>query len=165
MHETGILPAFITVDGAEGGTGASPAQFMDHVGVPMHEALMLVHNTLVGLNLRDKVKVAAAGKITSSFDIARTLAMGADWCNAARSFMFALGCIQSHSCHTDRCPTRIATQDPKRSKQLDVPDKATRVFQYHRNTMRALRELLCAAGLDHPAQLTPEHILRRVSPH
>ena len=164
MSETGILPDFITVDGAEGGTGASPAEFMDHVGVPMHEALMLVHNTLVGLNLRDRVKVAAAGKITSAFDIARTLAMGADWCNAARGFMFALGCIQSHSCHTDRCPTGIATQDPKRWKQLDVPDKATRVFQYHRNTLRALRELLGAAGLEHPGQLTPEHILRRVSP-
>jgi len=164
MSETGILPDFITVDGAEGGTGASPAEFMDHVGVPMHEALMLVHNTLVGLNLRDRVKVAAAGKITSSFDIARTLAMGADWCNAGRGFMFALGCIQSHSCHTDRCPTGIATQDPQRSKHLDVPDKATRVFQYHRNTLRALQELLGAAGLTHPAQLTPEHILRRVSP-
>lgn len=164
MSETGILPDFITVDGAEGGTGASPAEFMDHVGVPMHEALMLVHNTLVGLNLRDRVKVCAAGKITSSFDVARTLAMGADWCNAARGFMFALGCIQSQSCHTDRCPTGIATQDPKRSKHLDIPDKATRVFQYHRNTMRALRELLSAAGVSHTTQLTPEHILRRVSP-
>ena len=164
MSETGILPDFITVDGAEGGTGASPAEFMDHVGVPMHEALMLVHNTLVGLNLRDRVKVCAAGKVTSSFDVARTLAMGADWCNSARGFMFALGCIQSQSCHTDRCPTGIATQDPKRSKHLDIPDKATRVFQYHRNTMRALRELLGAAGLTHPSQLTPEHILRRVSP-
>lgn len=164
MSETGILPDFITVDGAEGGTGASPAEFMDHVGVPMHEALMLVHNTLVGLNLRDRVKVCAAGKITSSFDVARTLAMGADWCNSARGFMFALGCIQSQSCHTDRCPTGIATQDPKRSKHLDIPDKATRVFQYHRNTMRALRELLSAAGLSHTTQLTPEHILRRVSP-
>lgn len=164
MSETGILPDFITVDGAEGGTGASPAEFMDHVGVPMHEALMLVHNTLVGLNLRDRVKVCAAGKITSSFDIARTLAMGADWCNAGRGFMFALGCIQSQSCHTDRCPTGIATQDPKRSKHLDIPDKATRVFQYHRNTLRALKELLGAAGLSHPGQLTPEHILRRVSP-
>lgn len=164
MAETGMVPDFITVDGAEGGTGASPAEFMDHVGVPMHEALMLVHNTLVGLNLRDRVKLSAAGKITSAFDIARSLAMGADWCNAGRGFMFALGCIQSQSCHTDRCPTGIATQDPARWKQLDVPDKATRVYQYHHNTMSALRELMCAAGLDHPEQLTPEHILRRVSP-
>ena len=164
MQETGILPDFITVDGAEGGTGASPAEFIDHVGVPMHEALMLVHNTLVGLGLRDQVKVAAAGKITSAFDIARTMAMGADWCNAGRGFMFALGCIQAQTCHTDRCPTGVATQDPKRWKQLDVPDKATRVYQYHHNTLSALRDLLCAAGLEHPGQLTPEHILRRVSP-
>jgi glutamate synthase domain-containing protein 2 len=164
MLQTGILPDFITVDGAEGGTGAAPAEFIDHVGVPMHEALMLVHNTLVGLGLRDQVKLAAAGKITSAFDIARTLAMGADWCNAGRGFMFALGCIQAQTCHTDRCPTGIATQDPKRWKQLDVPDKATRVFQYHRNTLSALRDLLCASGLEHPSQLGPEHILKRVSP-
>lgn len=126
---------------------------------------MLVHNTLVGLGIRDKVKLCAAGKITSAFDIARTLAMGADWCNAGRGFMFALGCIQAQSCHTDRCPTGIATQDPSRFMQLDVPDKATRVYQYHQNTLRALRELLCAAGLKHPSELTSEHILRRVSPY
>src|SRR3546814_6280504 len=101
MQETGILPDFIVVDGAEGGTGASPAEFIDHVGLPMHEALMLVHNTLVGIGLRNRIRVGAAGKITSAFDIARTMAMGADWCNAARGFMFALGCIQSLSCHTD----------------------------------------------------------------
>jgi glutamate synthase domain-containing protein 2 len=164
MQETGILPDFILVDGAEGGTGAAPAEFVDHVGVPMHEALMLVHNTLVGLDLRDKVKIGAAGRITSAFDIARTLALGADWCNAARGFMFALGCIQSQSCHTDRCPTGVATQDPKRWKALDVPDKATRVFQFQQNTLHALRDLLCAAGLEDPSELGPEHILRRVSP-
>lgn len=164
MQETGVVPDFITVDGAEGGTGAAPAEFIDHVGVPMHEALMLVHNTLVGLGLRDQVKLAAAGKITSAFDIARTLALGADWCNAGRGFMFSLGCIQAQTCHTDRCPTGIATQDPKRWKQLDVTDKATRVYKYHHNTLSALRDLLCASGLEHPAQLSPEHILRRVSP-
>ena len=169
MHEhayenPGILPDFIVVDGAEGGTGAAPAEFVDHVGVPMHEALMLVHNTLVGVGLRDRIRIGAAGKIVSAFDIARTLAMGADWCNAARGYMFALGCIQSLSCHTDRCPTGIATQDPKRWGKLDVPDKASRVFEFHDNTLRALRDLLCAAGLEHPDQLGPEHILRRVSP-
>jgi glutamate synthase domain-containing protein 2 len=137
---------------------------MDHIGVPMHEALLLVHNTLVGLDLRDRIRIGAAGKITSAFDIARTLAMGADWCNAARGYMFALGCIQSLSCHTDRCPTGIATQDPRRWRHLDPADKATRVHQYHDNTLRALRDLLCAAGLESPAQLGPEHILRRVSP-
>ncbi|KQZ57624.1 MULTISPECIES: FMN-binding glutamate synthase family protein [unclassified Lysobacter] len=163
MHETGLLPDFIVVDGAEGGTGAAPAEFIDHVGVPMHEALMLVHNTLVGLELRDRIRIGAAGRITSAFDIARTLAMGADWCNAARGYMFALGCIQAQSCHTDRCPSGVATQDPNRWRHLDVPDKATRVFHFHDNTLKALRDLLCAAGLSHPQQLGPEHILRRVS--
>ena len=169
MHESAslapdLLPDFIVVDGAEGGTGAAPAEFIDHIGVPMHEALLLVHNTLVGLGLRDRVRVAAAGKITSAFDIARTLALGADWCNAARGYMFALGCIQSMSCHTDRCPTGIATQNPHRWKHLDPADKAARVRNFHDNTLRALRDLLCAAGLDHPSDLGPEHILRRVSP-
>jgi len=164
MRESGMLPDFIVVDGAEGGTGAAPAEFIDHIGVPMHEALLLVHNTLVGLDLRDRIRVAAAGKITSAFDIARTLALGADWCNAGRGYMFALGCIQSLSCHTDRCPTGIATQNPHRWRHLDPADKATRVHQYHDNTLRALRDLLCAAGLEHPSDLGPEHILRRVSP-
>ncbi|TBR10758.1 MAG: FMN-binding glutamate synthase family protein, partial [Lysobacter sp.] len=127
MHETGVLPDFIVVDGAEGGTGAAPAEFIDHVGVPMHEALMLVHNTLVGLGLRERIRIAAAGKIISGFDIARTMAMGADWCNAARGYMFAVGCIQAQTCHTDRCPTGVATQDPKRWKALDVDDKSHRV--------------------------------------
>jgi len=164
MLETRLLPDFIVVDGAEGGTGAAPAEFIDHVGLPMREALMLVHNTLVGCGLRDEVRLAAAGRITSAFDIARTLAIGADWCNAGRGFMFALGCIQARSCHTDRCPTGVATQDPRRWRALDVPDKATRVHQFHRNTVRALRDLIGAAGLTDPCELGPEHILRRVSP-
>ena len=158
-----LLPDFIVVDGAEGGTGAAPAEFVDHVGVPMHEGLLLVHNTLVGLDLRERIKIGAAGKIVSAFDLARAIAMGADWCNAARGFMFSLGCIQSLSCHTNRCPTGIATQDPGRWKHLDVPDKTERVADYHDNTVRALRDLLCAAGLSHPDELGPEHILRRVS--
>ena len=164
MHETGELPDFIVVDGAEGGTGASPAEFIDHVGVPMHEALVLVHNTLVGLDLRDRINLGAAGRITSAFDIARTMAMGADWCNAGRGYMFALGCIQSLSCHTDTCPTGVATQDPKRWRALDVPDKGARVRNYHHNTLLALRDLICAAGLQHPREIGPEHILRRVNP-
>ncbi|MBP6796622.1 MAG: FMN-binding glutamate synthase family protein [Luteimonas sp.] len=164
MLETGLLPDFIVVDGAEGGTGAAPSEFINHVGVPMHEGLMLVHNTLLGIGLRDRVRVAAAGKITTAFDIARTMAMGADWCNAARGFMFSLGCIQSRSCHNDLCPTGIATQDPARWKALDVEDKARRVFNFHQNTLRALRDILGAAGLEHPGQIGPGHILRRVSP-
>ena len=159
-----MLPDFIVVDGAEGGTGASPAEFIDHVGLPMHEALMLVHNTLVGLNLRDDLRIGAAGKITSAFEIARTIAMGADWCNSGRGFMFSVGCIQAQSCHTDHCPTGVATQDPKRWKQLDVVDKGARVHGFHNNTVCALRDLLCAAGLSHPREIGPEHIMRRVSP-
>ncbi len=164
MQESGLLPDFIVIDGAEGGTGAAPAEFIDHVGIPMHEGLLLVHNTLVGLGIREQVKLGAAGRIVSAFDIARTMALGADWCNAARGFMFALGCIQSQSCHTDHCPTGVATQDPLRWRKLDVPDKGMRVHQFHRNTLHALHDLLCAAGLTDPAQLGPEHILRRLSP-
>src|SRR5690606_18967694 len=163
MQESGILPDFIVVDGAEGGTGASPVEFMNHIGVPMQEALMLVHNTLVGLGLRDRIRLAAAGKITTAFDIARPLAIGADFVNAGRAFMFALGCIQSRSCHNDRCPTGIATQDPRRWTHLHVEDKAHRVANFHRNTLIGFRDLLCAAGLSSPAELGPEHIIRRVS--
>jgi glutamate synthase domain-containing protein 2 len=162
MLETGITPDFIVVDGKEGGTGAAPAEFMDRAGMPMHDGLLLVHNTLVACGLRSQIKLGAAGQIITAFDIARTMAMGADWCNAARGFMFALGCIQSLSCHTDRCPTGVATQDPLRQRALVVPDKAQRVFQFHHNTLEALRELLQAAGLIHPSQLRPHHIMRRV---
>lgn len=163
MAETGVLPDFIVVDGAEGGTGTAPAEFLDHVGLPLQEGLLLVHNTLVGLNLRSKIRIGAAGKIVSAFDMARTLAMGADWCNAGRGFMFALGCIQALSCHTDRCPTGVATQDPKRTAALNVPNKATRVYQFHQNTLRALRDLLSAVGVASPEELRPYHVLRRIS--
>ena len=163
MRTTGILPDFIVVDGGEGGTGAAPLEFSDHVGVPLREALMIVHNTLVGVDLRDKVRIGAAGKVVTAIDIARTLALGADWCNAARGFMFALGCIQSQTCHTDRCPTGVTTQDPRRWRHLDVPDKAARVRNFHENTLMALRDLVQASGLAHPAELGPEHLIRRVS--
>lgn len=163
MHETGMVPDFIVVDGGEGGTGAAPLEFADHVGVPMREGLMLVHNTLVGLGLRHRVRVAAAGKIITAFDLARTLAIGADWCNAARGFMFALGCIQAQTCHTGRCPTGVTTQDAQRQRGLVPEDKASRVCNFQRNTLAALRELLMAAGVEHPAQLGPEHVIRRVS--
>ena len=163
MVETGILPDFIVVDGGEGGTGAAPLEFTDHVGAPLREALLLVHNTLVGLNLRQHIRIGAAGKVVTAFDIVRTLALGADWCNAARGYMFALGCIQSLSCHTDRCPTGVTTQNQLRQKALVPEDKATRVFQFHENTLLAFKELLAAAGLNHPDELGPEHIIRRVS--
>ena len=163
MHESGLRPDFIVVDGGEGGTGAAPVEFTDHVGLPLREALLLVHNTLVGLNLRQQVRVAAAGKIISGFDLARTLALGADWCNAARGFMFALGCIQAQSCHTGKCPSGVATQEAARWGLLDVPDKATRVARFHGETVDALKGMIAAAGLRHPAELGPEHVLRRVS--
>ncbi len=163
MQETGLRPDFIVVDGGEGGTGAAPLEFTDHVGAPLREALLLVHNTLVGLNLRQHIRIGAAGKVISAFDIVRTLAIGADWCNAARGYMFALGCIQSMNCHTDRCPTGVATQNQDRQKALVPKDKATRVFEFHENTLKALKELLAAAGLQHPDEVGPEHVIRRVS--
>ena len=163
MQETGIAPDFLVIDGGEGGTGAAPLEFADHVGAPLREALMLVHNTLVGVNLRDRVKLGASAKIITAFDIARTIATGADWCNAARGYMFALGCLQAQTCHTGHCPTGVTTQDPLRMRALVVPDKAERVFQFHQQTLHALKELLAAAGLMHPSQLGPEHVIRRVS--
>jgi glutamate synthase domain-containing protein 2 len=163
MLQTGILPDFIVVDGAEGGTGAAPLEFTDHVGAPLQEGLLLVHNTLVGLNLRHRLKLGCAGKVVSAFDIARMLAIGADWCNAARGFMFALGCIQAQTCHTGHCPTGVTTQDPQRQKALVVPTKAERVWRFHENTLEALKELVQAAGLRHPSEITARHIVRRVS--
>jgi glutamate synthase domain-containing protein 2 len=165
MVETGITPDFIVVDGAEGGTGAAPLEFTDHVGAPLQEGLLLVHNTLVGLNLRDKIRIGCAGKVISAFDIARMMALGADWCNSARGFMFALGCIQAQNCHTGMCPTGVSTQDPQRQRALVVPDKADRVHRFHENTLHALKELVQAAGLSHPGAITASHIVRRCNDH
>jgi glutamate synthase domain-containing protein 2 len=164
MLQTQIYPDFIVVDGKEGGTGAAPLEFADHLGMPLREGLNFVHNALIGINVRDRIKIGAAGKITSAFDIARIMALGADWCNAARGFMFALGCIQAQSCHTDRCPTGVSTQDRTRQRALVVPDKAERVYNFHRATVESLAELVGAAGLDHPGQFRPAHFSRRVSP-
>ncbi|TXH57583.1 MAG: FMN-binding glutamate synthase family protein, partial [Burkholderiaceae bacterium] len=165
MLETGIVPDFIVVDGAEGGTGAAPLEFTDHVGAPLQEGLLLVHNTLVGLNLRERVRVGCAGKVISAFDIARAMALGADWCNAARGFMFALGCIQAQSCHTGNCPTGVTTQDALRQRALDVPTKAQCVLNYHQQTLHALQELVQAAGLNHPSEISASHIVRRNAEH
>lgn len=164
MRETGIQPDFIVVDGKEGGTGAGVLEFTDHVGVAMQEGLLFVHNTLVGAGLREQIRVGAAGKIVSAFDIASTLALGADWVNSGRAFMFAVGCIQALTCHTNRCPVGVATQDPSRQRALVVPEKAERVFNYHRGTLLALSEMLAAAGLTHPSQVSPAHLACRLSP-
>ena len=163
MLQTGIHPDFIVVDGAEGGTGAAPVEFTDHVGAPLQEGLLLVHNTLRGGGLRGQIKIGAAGKVVSGFDIARLMALGADWCNSARGFMFALGCLQAQTCHTGQCPTGVTTQDRLRQQALVVPDKATRVYNFHQETLHALMELVQAAGLEHPNQITPHHIVRRSS--
>ncbi|MNY86435.1 Glutamate synthase [NADPH] large chain [compost metagenome] len=163
MMETDITPDFIVVDGAEGGTGAAPVEFTDHVGVPLQEGLLLVHNTLVGVNLRHRVQIGAAAKVITAFDIARMMALGANWCNAGRGFMMALGCIQAQTCHTGHCPTGVTTQDALRQKALVVPDKGTRVANFHRSTMHALKELVQAAGLHHPGDITAHHIVRRTN--
>ena len=163
MLETGITPDFIVVDGAEGGTGAAPVEFSDHVGAPLQEGLLLVHNTLIGVNLRSRISIGAAGKVVSAFDLVRLMALGADWCNAGRGFMMALGCIQAQTCHTGTCPTGVTTQDPVRQRALVVPDKADRVRNFHRSTLHALQELVQAAGLDHPCQLSAHHIVRRLT--
>ena len=164
MVKTGIYPDFIVVDGKEGGTGAAPLEFLDHLGKPLREGLTFVHNALIGIGARERIRVGASGKIATAFDIARAIALGADWCNSARGFMFALGCIQSQSCHTDKCPTGVATQDPFRQRALVVPDKAQRVANFHHATLEALSELTAAAGLEHPGAFKAQFISRRISP-
>ncbi|MEY2952011.1 MAG: hypothetical protein RLZZ401_98 [Pseudomonadota bacterium] len=163
MVATGITPDFIVVDGAEGGTGAAPLEFTDHVGAPVQEGLLLVHNTLKGLGLRHQVRLGSAGKVVSAFDIIRLMALGADWVNSARGFMFALGCIQAQHCHTGSCPTGVTTQDPMRQQALVVPDKAERVYRFHDETLKALCELVQAAGLTHPRDIRAHHIVRRTN--
>ena len=161
MLETKVVPDFIVIDGSEGGTGAAPVEFVDHVGTPMRDGLRLVHMSLIGAGLRDQIKLGVAGKIISAFDIVRACAIGADWCNSARGFMFAIGCIQARSCHTDLCPTGVATQDAMRQQALDPEDKSHRVFHFHQNTLVALGELLAAAGYSHTSQLDANTIVRR----
>lgn len=161
MLETGTAPDFIVVDGKEGGTGSAPLEFANRVGMPMLEGLYFVHNTLRGAGLRSEVKIGAAGKIVTAFDIARALALGADWCNSARGFMFAIGCIQAQACHTNKCPVGIATQNTLRQRALDPDDKSMRVARFHRNTLKALGEIAGAAGLEHPGDFLPYHFMFR----
>ncbi|OJI04515.1 FMN-binding glutamate synthase family protein [Polynucleobacter sp. MWH-Adler-W8] len=165
MLETGIHPDFIVVDGSEGGTGASPVEFTNHVGTPLQEGLRLVHNTLVGVNLRNQIKIGCAGKIISAFDMAVAFALGADWCNSARGFMFSIGCIQAQVCNTGNCPTGVTTQNPLRQKALVVPNKAERVYNFHNETLKTLKELVEAAGLHHPGEIDAPHIIRRINKH
>lgn len=163
MVETGKHPDFITVDGAEGGTGAAPLEFSNSVGMPLREGLAFVHNALTGYRLRPKIRLIAAGKIVTGFHVARVLALGADLCYSARGMMMAAGCIQARRCHSNDCPVGVATQDPELIAGLDVEDKWRRVERFHHETIHSFLELLGAAGLSHPENLKPRHIMRRIS--
>ena len=154
---------FITIDGAEGGTGAAPAEFTDHLGSPLKDAIIFVDNALIGSNLRNRVKIGVSGKIVTAFDIAHMCALGADWINMARPFMFAIGCIQCRSCHTGECPTGIATMDPLRYRAIDIEDRSERAFNFHKNTLFVFKELLESVGVNHPSELNRRHIVRRLS--
>lgn len=165
MLVTGVTPDFIVVDGSEGGTGAAPIEFAENIGSPLHESLLFVTNTLKATGLRSKIKIGASGKIISAFDMTRAFALGADFLNSGRGFMFTLGCIQALSCSNSKCPTGIATQDPDRQKALDVETKSHRVANFHKNTLHALKEVLQAMGIQHTSEIKPYHIMRRISPN
>ncbi|MCW5588165.1 MAG: FMN-binding glutamate synthase family protein [Legionellales bacterium] len=162
MLETQIFPDFITIDGSEGGTGAAPVEFVDFIGTPLNDALVFAQNCLVGMNLRDKLKIICSGKITSGFDMLSKIAMGADLCNAARAMLFSLGCVQSLRCNSNRCPTGITTQDPKLMYALDIDDKAPKVANYHRQTIESFLEVLGATGCKTVKEMHPGYVYRRL---
>ena len=165
MRELDVTLDFLVVDGAEGGTGAAPREFMDHIGMPLREGLVLTRNALVGAGLKERVRLAAAGKATTSYAIAANAALGADWTNAARAFMFTLGCVHSLKCHTGDCPVGVATQDARRQRALVLEDKAERVARFHASTIHALKEIVAAAGLNHPGELRPHNLYHRLNPY
>lgn len=160
--KTGIHPDFIVVDGAEGGTGAAPQELTDWVGMPLQDGLVLMRNALVGAGLRDQIRLAASGKVHSGFGLARNLAIGADWCNAARAFMMSVGCIQAMRCHKGTCPTGVATQDKWRQRGLDVDIKSESAARFHSKTVKALSDIVAAAGFADPSDLQPHHLMQRV---
>jgi glutamate synthase domain-containing protein 2 len=162
MIETGVYPDFITVDGAEGGTGAAPLELSDKLGLSINEALPFVHSALVGCNLRQHIRVIASGKVVTGFDVVQKLAIGADVCNVARPMMFAVGCVQSMRCHTDKCPTGVATQDKARARAIDIDSRALDVKNYHRATIDSFMTIMGAMGVAEPRELTPAHILHRM---
>ena len=159
---TGVAPDFVIVDGSEGGTGAAPVEFEDHVGMPLTEGLMLVHNSLVGAGLRDRIRVGASGKVASGVDIVSRICQGADFTLSARAMMFAVGCIQALKCNTNRCPTGVATQDPGRARALDVTDKTQRVFNFHRATVASAAQIVASMGLSGFDGLGPAMLNRRI---
>jgi glutamate synthase domain-containing protein 2 len=164
MVEEQITPDFIVVDGAEGGTGAAPVEFEDNVGTPLTEGLMTVHNALMGAGVRDRIRLGASGKVATGSDLVKRFAQGADYTNAARAMMMAVGCIQSQRCHTNTCPVGVATQDPKRARALDVPDKTTRVRQYQDGVVREAMQIMGAMGARGPHDVTPRQLIRRTGP-
>ena len=165
MIKTGIRLDFVVIDGGEGGTGAAPEEFSDNVGLPLRDGLILARNALVGSGLREDIRLGASGKVFSAFSMANNFALGADWCNAARAFMFSLGCVMSKRCHTDMCPTGVATQNPARQRGLVIEDKSKRVYNFHRNTLQNFGELVGACGLDSPSELRPHHLYHRRGPN
>ncbi len=162
MIETNILPDFITVDGAEGGTGAAPLEFTNHIGEPLEAGLVFVHNALVGINVRDKIRIICSGKVATGFDMVEKIALGADMCNSARAMMMSLGCVQSKQCNANTCPTGIATQNPRLQYGLVVDEKKHRVDNFHRNTMKSFMEIVGAMGLTNPSELKPNFLMRRI---
>lgn len=163
MEKTGITPDFIAIDGGEGGTGAAPLEFSNHVGSPGVEGLIFAHNALVGFGMRERIRVMATGKITTGFGVIKRLALGADMAYSARAFMLALGCIQALRCNSNHCPAGVATQDPHLTAGLVVTDKKVRVATYHAGTMESVADMLSAMGLDGHSELRPWHVMRRVS--
>ncbi|WP_347332329.1 FMN-binding glutamate synthase family protein [Marinimicrobium locisalis] len=161
MLNTGILPDFITVDGAEGGTGAAPVEFSDYLGTYINEALPFVHNCLRGVGVRDDMRLIASGKVALGFDMVVKHALGADACNAARPFMFSVGCIQAQRCHTNNCPTGVTTQDPRRSRAIDIDAKSVRVKNFHHATVKTFLEITGALGCQTPDELAPDMIFHR----
>ena len=162
MHEKGVTPDFVTVDGGEGGTGAAPMEFSNHIGTPLVEGLIFVHNILVGFDLRKNIKIISSGMMTSGFGLVKRLALGADLCNSARGMMMALGCIQARKCNSNVCPVGVATQDPSLVKGLVPEDKNKRVRNYHRNTLDSACQIMGAMGLEKADELRPWHLMRRI---
>jgi len=162
MHETGLKPDFITVDGGEGGTGAAPLEYTNSVGMPLREALVFVIDALIGFDLKKDIKVIASGKILNGMDILKKLSLGADLCASARGMMFSLGCIQALDCHKNTCPTGVATQNKRLSSALIVEDKKQRVANYHQGTIESFIELLASSGLDDFEKLTRKHVFYRL---
>ena len=163
MLEEDVYPDFITVDGAEGGTGAAPVEYSDHVGMPLTEGLTTVHQALVGVGLRDRIKIGASGKVSTGVDIVKRMIQGADYTNAARAMMMAVGCIQAQTCHTNTCPVGVATLDPKRMRALDVPDKSARVASYHHQTVDQAMQIVASMGLSSFDDLEPHMLRRRIT--